>query len=66
MRRIDHDVDPEVVARAAACRHASQKKTAAWGVPRRCATGICDGDGSCVACGAIQGEHCRPTTKNEP
>lgn len=32
--------------------------------PRRCDSSECDLDGSCMACGAIQGEYClRPDTQ---
>ena len=29
------------------------------GDPRRCQTDLCDIDGDCIACGAVQGERCR-------
>lgn len=59
MRQIDRDVDPAVVAEGIALRAAYNEMTAAWGCPKRCKTNVCDGDGSCVYCGAIQGESCR-------
>jgi hypothetical protein len=55
-RSIDIDVDPVRVAERAAARAAYMIETAGWGRPMRCKTNICDGDGSCVACGADQGE----------
>lgn len=65
MRQIDRDVDPAYVAQRAAVREAYQQETAAWGAPERCRTSICDGDGSCVACGSDQGVSCRrPTPQN--
>lgn len=60
MRSIDRDVDPAVVAASLARRAAYREATAAWGIPMRCRANICDGDGSCVYCGADQGENCRP------
>lgn len=60
MRSIDRDVDPAVVAESLARRAACREATAAWGIPMRCRTNICDGDGSCVCCGSDQGENCRP------
>jgi len=62
MRRIDLDVDPARVAEMQRRREAYQQETAAWGVPARCQANICDGDGSCVACGAVQGVSCRRPT----
>lgn len=59
MRSIDRDVDPAIVAASITRRAAYRQATAAWGVPMRCRTGICDGDGSCVSCSADQGESCR-------
>jgi hypothetical protein len=58
MRQIDRDVDPAFVEARRMQRAQYRRMTAAWGSPRRCATNICDGDGSCVACGADQGESC--------
>lgn len=59
MRQIDLDVDPERITAMRARRAAYAEETASWGVPMRCKTNVCDGDGSCVACGADQGESCR-------
>ena len=59
MRQIDRDVDPQFVAARQKAREAYQLETAAWDTPARCWTNICDGDGSCVNCGADQGESCR-------
>lgn len=59
MRQIDRDVDPRYVAERQKIRDAYQQEAAAWGFPKRCQTNICDGDGSCVACGAGQGVTCR-------
>lgn len=60
MRPIERDVDPTTVVAFLASRAAYQARTAAWGRPMRCRTNVCDGDGSCVHCGADQGESCRP------
>lgn len=35
-------------------------------LPQRCATDEVDLDGSCMACGAAQGERCRQPRKNRP
>lgn len=59
MRQIDRDVDPQFVAARQKARESYLLETAAWGVPARCRANICDGDGSCVSCGADQGESCR-------
>lgn len=59
VERLMRDVDPAVVAEGVRRRVAYARKTQAWGTPARCKTGIVDGDGSCVACGADQGVDCR-------
>ena len=66
MRQIDRDIDPAHVAEMQRRREAYQQETAAWGVPARCQTNICDGDGSCVACGADQGVSCRRAALADP
>lgn len=58
IRHIDLDDCQAIVARMFGCVHTIERGTAEEPA-RRCETELVAGDGSCEACGAIQGETCR-------
>ncbi|KGT75842.1 hypothetical protein MA20_32150 [Bradyrhizobium japonicum] len=58
VRHIDLDDCEAIVARMFGCIHTIERGTAEK-LARRCETDLVASDGSCEACGAIQGETCR-------
>jgi hypothetical protein len=60
VRHLDIGACEAIVARMFDCARAIERGTADDNLPpQRCATNEVDLDGSCMACGAVQGESCQ-------
>lgn len=59
VRHLDFGDCEAIVARMFDCISTIERGTADDELPQRCATDEVDLDGSCMACGAAQGEPCR-------
>lgn len=59
VRHLDFRDCEAIIARLFDCVSTIERGTAEEATPRRCANNEVDLDGSCMACGAVQGEACR-------